>query len=149
MTTKKDADAPPRLAPRGACRHLPPSSPLATPLSPVLRVGVPRVGFGCAASTVYFQQSCCFIKYRKLARLPQVMQCRVFFLLCHTPLQMRGLLYWNFLYKNTANYLADSFFFVWADLVIRCSPFDPVHSIIIESRQTRCPIWRMVQGTGN
>jgi len=35
-------------------------------------------------------------------------------------------------------------FFVWADLVIlssdvQCSSFEPVHSVIIESRQTKCP----------
>jgi len=25
----------------------------------------------------------------------------------------------------------------------------PVHSVIIENRQTKCPIWRVVQGTGS
>jgi len=47
--------------------------------------------------------------------------------------------------------LNSSIFFVWVDLVIRCSVqfFEPVHSVIIESRQTKCPIWRVVQRAGS
>jgi len=45
------------------------------------------------------------------------------------------------------------FFFVWADLVmillsdVQCSSFEPVHSVIIESRQTKCH--HLEDGTGD
>jgi len=64
---------------------------------------------------------------------------------------------WSFIIFNRfyayspANTINIIFFFVWADFVptnTECCCFEPVHSVIIESHQIKCPWW-LVQETRN
>jgi len=49
--------------------------------------------------------------------------------------------------KQLRNLFCSSSFGPILSLDFQCSSFKPVHSVIVESRQTKCHIWRVVQGT--